>query len=157
MSCCEYQRKLISKFAQTKYFNDSNIIPFQESIAIPVSPGDRFNSTIGATSSSISTSTKDLLTDDEDDANYEKYVKKRANRNKQTANLLYQNVNSFDEPEEKSIRFQFRFKNFIELELTTNDMTELNVDGVVNLMKYDLESSSYDSKLFFLSIIHLSV
>jgi hypothetical protein len=147
MSCCEYQRKLITKFAQTKYFNDLNIIQFQESIGIPVNSGDRFNNT--------NVVNRDLLTDDEDDANYEKYVKKRADRNKQTANLLYQNVNSFEEPEDNSIRFQFRFKNFIELELTTNDMTELNVDGVVNLMKCDLEILSYDSKFFF--FIHLCI
>ena len=152
INCCDYQKKLISKFAQTKYFNESNILPFQES-AVAIS-ADRLNTPIRATS--IATSTKDLMTDDEDDANYENYMKTRANRNKPATDVLYQSYSSFDEQDEKNIRFQFRFKNFIELELTTNDMTELTVDGVVNLSKYDLESTSYDSKLLKKLIIFLS-
>ena len=96
------------------------------------------------------------MTDDEDDANYENYMKTRANRNKPATDVLYQSYSSFDEQDEKNIRFQFRFKNFIELELTTNDMTELTVDGVVNLSKYDLESTGYDSKLLKKLIIFLS-
>jgi hypothetical protein len=132
--CCDYQKKLIFKFAQTKYFNESNL-------------HEEDNNNHNVKQSNTFSNMQDLISDDED-IDYDRYIKIRNNKkfvdinnnNNFGQSLLVDNAATF-----KDDRFNFRFKNCIELELTSDDLTELRVDAVVNLTKFDLSHSVYDS------------
>ena len=136
ITCCNYQKQLIVKYAQTRNFNESNLIDILEG-------GVKYEKNNINQRSRLSTTptTSYLLSDDEDVTNYDQYIRTRKTKN--------DNYN-FQEGENQ-IRFKFQFKNFVELELTTDDLTELNVDAVVNLTKI-YSSISGKKKLFFKTI-----
>ena len=91
-------------------------------------------------------SNPDLLTDDEDETTtYDGYMKNRTKKEQgsRMATSFNNDFNGMEKREQNNIKFQFQFKNSIELELTTTDMTELSADGVVNLCKYNLDTPTY--------------